>query len=95
MLGDATEAVDLLKFDGPYEKARVSAMKLVEINNRRKEQTQIAYRKLKEAIDSSPLKDQAPIVAYLPGISEGLIGILAGKVAEEYQVPAIILSDSS
>ncbi len=95
MLGEATEAVDLLKFDGPYEKARISAIKLVEINNRRKEQTQIAYRELKEVIDKTSLKNQAPIVVYLPGISEGLVGILAGKVAEEYQVPAIILSDSS
>ena len=95
MLGDATEAMDLLKFDGPFEHSRKDAAKLLSINNTRKQATQEAYRYLKDLIEEKDYAKKAPIIVYLQGISEGLPGILAGRICEEYRVPSIVLTDST
>ena len=94
MLGDATMAVDLLKFDGPFEEARKMATKLIDLNEKRKTDTKTAYNDLKNIIETEKLYEQVPIIAYIPKVSEGLTGILAGRICDEYKVPAIILSDT-
>lgn len=61
--------------------------RLVRVNDRRKEyakdQTEIAKEMVTER----------PIVIYDPFFSEGIVGIIAGRLAEEFHCPAIVLTD--
>lgn len=36
-----------------------------------------------------------PLIVYSPNFWEGTIGILAGKLAEKYQVPCLVFTKSS
>ena len=48
---------------------------------------------LKEIHDKGMEKD-CPIWVAVDGLHEGIVGILAGKVSEEFQVPAIVLTNT-
>lgn len=67
---------------------------MIAVNKQRqlitKEKTKIA----KEIIDEM---DHIPscIVLYLEGIPEGVVGLIAGKLTEEYGVPSIVLTDTA
>ena len=37
--------------------------------------------------------DERPIVLYEPTIPEGIVGIVAGRLAEEYYCPAVVFTD--
>ena len=67
---------------------------MIAVNKQRqlitKEKTKIA----KEIIDEM---DHIPscIVLYLERIPEGVVGLIAGKLTEEYGVPSIVLTDTA
>jgi single-stranded-DNA-specific exonuclease len=67
---------------------------LIETNEKRKALRDKEYKIVKEHIDTSGLSNTCPIWVALPGLHEGIVGILAGKVAEEYKKPAIVLTNA-
>ena len=70
------------------------ADKLVENNEKRRAIRDEQYEQVVAYIEENGLKDKCPIWAIIPDLHEGIVGILAGKVAEDYGVPAIILTQS-
>ena len=91
----AMEAVELLTFDGDYVAAIALAEKLVAKNEQRKIAKKDGMDKVQDIININCMFSDVPLVIYVPDICEGVIGILAGNICEEYQVPAIVLTDSN
>lgn len=67
--------------------------KIKEYNDERKQLKEEQYKKVKDYIENNGLQNSCPIWVCLPELHEGIIGILAGKVVEEYERPAIILTN--
>ena len=93
--GGAAKVVDLILFNGPYEEAVPMAQEIVEINKIRKDQTAKGYRMALDVIMTNGYKKDVPLVVYIPEINEGIIGILAGQLCEEFKVPVIVFTESS
>ena len=90
----AYSAVKQLMYDGPYEKALDSAERLVAVNEERKLEKREGLRLAHKSIKEDGLEEDRPLVVYVPGVGDGIIGIIAGNLCEEYHVPAIVLTDS-
>jgi len=90
----ATEALELLLYSGPFQTAIKKAEEIVSVNDARKAAKKEALIKAESVIAEQCLYGDIPLVLYVPGISEGLIGILAGNLSEKYQTPAFIFTDS-
>lgn len=65
---------------------------LIELNNKRKSIRDEEYELVKKRIAETGQLDACPIWVNVPGLHEGIVGILAGKVAEDYGVPAIVMT---
>jgi single-stranded-DNA-specific exonuclease RecJ len=89
-LESAKLAVELLLMDNK-ERARVLANKLKELNDKRKEMTAEGLVKALENIEDNNLADDDVLVVYLEDCHESLAGIIAGRIRELYEKPAIVL----
>lgn len=71
--------------------AKYKADKLLATNDRRKE----VVRKCMEKIEKEELVNpsERPIVLYEPTIPEGIVGIVAGQLAEQYYCPTVVFTD--
>lgn len=66
------------------------AKELVDTNEKRK-----AIVKESLEVAETIVTDEKPIVIYHPSFMEGIIGILAGHLAEKYNTPCIVFTDAS
>lgn len=73
--------------------ADIIAGDLKALNDSRKDMTQKAVDRAVELIEYSELKEDKILVVYLPDCHESLAGIVAGRIRERYQKPAIVLTD--
>ena len=64
---------------------------LVKTNEKRKA---IVKKSLFVAKQLLKATDERPIVIYDPSFSEGIVGIIAGQLCEQYQCPAIVFTNS-
>ena len=90
----AKDAIELLISEDDYFEARKKAEKLVALNNKRKEIQTDTLNKAKEIIKDNNLCGEVPMVIYIPNVHEGVIGIVAGNLCEDYKVPTIVLTDT-
>lgn len=67
------------------------AQKLVNINETRKQLVKEACEIAYSQIDPSEAK---PAICVVPSKYEGIVGIVAGKISEQYQVPAYVFSSN-
>ena len=70
------------------------ADELFALNNRRKQIVEEALPEFEKEIAEKHMENDFPLVMYKENIPEGVIGIIAGKLAEKYDTPALIFSDS-
>ncbi len=75
------------------ESARTSAIALKELNSARKELTVQGVNEAKKQMEEYLNKGHKVLVLYLPDCHESLAGIIAGKIREAVNRPAIILTD--
>lgn len=74
--------------------AQAYMSKMLEINEARKQLVQEHLLRVVALIEDEGLLDRgAPLCVSCPQLPEGIIGIVAGKVAELYQIPAFIFSE--
>lgn len=76
------------------EKLDDISLKLIATNNERKTMVNEGYEKLFSKISEAVSKKTSAVIVYLEGIGEGIIGILAGKIAEETHRPCFVFTDS-
>lgn len=88
------DAINLLIFDEDYQSAVYQAHLLVELNKERKEEKKKALKIVKELLESDKSLFQIPMVLYIPNTKEGIIGIIAGSLCEEYNIPCVVLTDA-
>lgn len=75
------------------EEARGYISKMVSINADRKEQVEKWMKAIQNAINAAG-SIQTPLVVYAKEMPEGLVGLVAGKLAEIYHTPTIVLVDT-
>ncbi|WP_455438373.1 single-stranded-DNA-specific exonuclease RecJ [Hungatella hathewayi] len=80
----------LLCEDG--EEADRLAMELKELNDQRKDMTKQGTEEAIAQVEQC-YRDDKVLVAYLPSCHESLAGIIAGRLREQYQKPAFVLTD--
>lgn len=96
-LETADYGVELLLTDDE-EQRRECAGRMVEVNSRRREQSdfytkeaiRLADEMLSDVASASPV-----IVLYLPGCHESIAGIVCGKVREAWNRPTFLLTDAA
>jgi len=69
------------------------AQALKETNEARKDVERKTYEKAKEVIQRDGLSFLCPLVVYVPDAHEGVIGIVAGSLCEEYCVPTLVFTN--
>lgn len=99
-LGDATDALELLLCENESE-ADQRAVAMKELNDSRKVMTEAGEKKALEIIDAKLVEEDGEevpsdsvLVVYIPGLHEGLAGIVAGRIREKYYRPTIIFTDT-
>lgn len=90
----AYSAVKQIMYDGPYETALDSAERLVTVNEERKLEKREGLKAAHKAIKEQGIENDRPLVVFVPNIGDGIIGIVAGNLCEEYHSPAIVLTNS-
>jgi single-stranded-DNA-specific exonuclease len=91
-LGQARLAVELLTTDNP-ERAGMLAAYLEEQNKARQSVERRMLKQAKELVDAHPeWNDQAGLVLESADWHAGVIGIVASRVAEHYQKPAVLIA---
>lgn len=68
---------------------------MVPRNEKRKEAVEKDLIEAENIIRKKTLMNNNPLIVYSPNFWEGTIGILAGKLAEKYQVPCLVFTKSS
>ena len=71
-----------------------SAVELTTFNNKRKALRDAEVQIAKDYVYDNGLEDKCPIWIYSSDFHEGIVGIIAGKIAEEFNVPAFVLTDA-
>lgn len=89
-LQTAKLALSLFLADSEEEADRLAA-ELKELNDRRKDMTEQGTEAAKLLVESRYQEDRV-LVVYLPDCHESLAGIIAGRLRECYQKPAIVLT---
>lgn len=89
-LQTAKLALELLLSKKEEEADRL-AVQLKELNDVRKDMTEQGTQEAKLLVDSYYQEDSV-LVVYLPECHESLAGIIAGRLRESYQKPAIVLT---
>ena len=85
-------AIEVLKYlHNPTEEG---CKRIVALNDQRKKIRDDEFAIVKSYISTHGLTESNPIWVAIPGLHEGIVGILAGKVAEEYKRPAIVLTNT-
>lgn len=68
------------------------AKKLHDLNSERQDMTVDSVNKIIEMIENSEMKKDKVLVVYKPDVHESIAGIVAGRLKERYNVPAIVLT---
>ena len=76
------------------EEADVLAAELKELNDIRKDMTLKGFSSAIEEIEKTARKEDKVLVVYLPAYHESIAGIIAGRIKEKYNKPAIVLTNS-
>lgn len=90
-LDSAMIAYQLLMAENPSEAAKL-AQSLQDLNVRRQEITRAAQEKIREKMETTDT-DGALIFASDPSFEPGIVGLVAGRLTEEYFLPAVILEE--
>lgn len=87
----AAQAVELFITE-KEDRALKIAQKLLWLNTERKKMTEEGVKKVNEKIQD--FCGDRVIVSYIEGIHESVVGIIAGRIKEIYNKPAIVLTES-
>ena len=85
-------ALDLLMCQDE-KRAELMALDLKELNESRKDMTVKGTEQAIEKIEQSPLMNDKVLVVKLENCHESLVGIIAGRIRERYNKPAIVFTD--
>lgn len=67
---------------------------ICELNSERKLIRDEEYELIQKEIREKGMEGDCPIWVTVDGLHEGIVGILAGKITEDYEVPAIVMTNT-
>ncbi len=88
---DASLAVDLLIGEDAAQ-TRAAAQRLNTLNEQRRQEEAEIYASASAMLDADDLCSKRSIVLYDPTWNPGVVGIAAGRVAEKYYKPTVLLT---
>lgn len=89
------ESYQLLAYDGNLQSAKKMVEKQMEWNQTRKTLSDEWTGRATEQADEHILTEGKPVILHIDGIPEGIIGIVAGRIAEYAKCPCAILTRSN
>ena len=89
----ARMAFDLVTFQGSAPAAKRMALQIRDINEKRKEEVEKGVALAEKEIRDHHMENDRALVIYRPEFPEGVVGIIAGHLAEKHHVPAFVLTD--
>lgn len=89
-IDNAAKGLELLLADDRQQAAGIAA-ELKEINKRRKEISQRIYIEAEQEINK---KENKALVKFSPDWHQGVVGIAAGRIVENYHVPAVLMTSN-
>jgi single-stranded-DNA-specific exonuclease len=92
-LDTAKKGLELLLSKTKVE-ADTLALELKTLNDVRKEMTLKGFEKALQSIEENHMNEDKVLVVYLNNCHESLAGIIAGRLKEKFNKPAIVLTDS-
>ena len=100
---EAEQSLELLTFNGNFDTAEYIANQVAgrnledgdSVNETRKKLVKKADKKADAIISDEAMFGDAPLVLNIPGINEGIVGIVSGHLTEKFGVPSIVFTDSS
>ncbi|GAA2869348.1 single-stranded-DNA-specific exonuclease RecJ [Lactobacillus intestinalis] len=90
-LDNASLAVELLLADDEFE-AKQLADKIEELNNKRRELTQEVYKSCLNQVKMNNWQRSNTLVLYDPDFHEGVLGLVANKIATTLHKPTLVLT---
>ncbi len=93
-LESANIALDLFKETDP-NKAYLRATDLVKLNEKRRSISSTFEEEAFKIVEATKAYDKEIIIIHLSGCHESLAGIIAGRLKEHYQRPAIVFTDDA
>ena len=90
-LDTAKRALELLQSKSQVE-AMSAARELKELNDSRKNLTQMGVEKAEECIRECHMEEDKVMIVFLPDVHESLAGIIAGRVRERHGHPVFVLT---
>lgn len=90
-LDNASLAVELLLADDEFE-AKQLADKIEELNNKRRELTQEVYESCLNQVKMNNWQRSNTLVLYDPDFHEGVLGLVANKIATTLHKPTLVLT---
>lgn len=92
-IGDVKDMLWLLEHQEKSD-VEVMAVKLVSLNEKRKDLCSIAEEKACKIADERIASGDRVLVLYVPGTHEGIVGIVAGRIREKYNLPSFVFTDA-
>ncbi|MBZ0303784.1 MAG: single-stranded-DNA-specific exonuclease RecJ [Anaerolineae bacterium] len=89
-LGSAMTAFHLLAATDPVQADKL-AQELHALNSQRQDLTREAQDKIRERIEAEQREDDLLIFASDPGFQPGIVGLVAGRLVEEFYRPAVVM----
>lgn len=94
MHDDGAKKVVEALLERDFQKANVAAQELIAINEARKEDVKKSLDLAHKVIADECLYGDIPLSLYIPDINEGIVGVITGKLAEEFQCPTFVFTNS-
>lgn len=92
-LKNANSIVEMFLSDDE-EEIRKFSNKFNELNQTRKEMTDLAEQKVIEQIENSSINNDKILVVYQKDIHESISGIVSGRIKERYNKPVLLMTDT-
>ena len=90
----AKRGVELLTCELTYDHVDRLANNLINTNDLRKKAKNEAMITVNEIIKETHIEKDVPLIIFVPDLPEGIVGIIAGSLASEHKVPAIVLTNT-
>lgn len=81
-------------FEYLLDPTKEKAEELVFLNEKRKTLKEDAVNRAKIEIVDKGLQHRCPIWLYLPNLEEGIVGLVAGQIEQDFNIPTIVVTDA-
>lgn len=85
-------AVEVLKY--LHHPTKEAAEAIISLNTRRKELAEEQTNMAKAYIAEHHMENECPLWINIPGLHQGIAGIIAGNISKEYKRPAIVVTNT-